>query len=70
MKIIIYIMCIIGLVLLLIWLSLEPPRECLKWERQITATYPNMGLLALGSAYTAFALMPVYVEQDVCVQYR
>lgn len=45
-------------------------RECLRYETQMVVTYPYMGFLGMGGAYTGLALMPVMQPTRVCVEYK
>lgn len=44
-------------------------QQCTETRRETIVTYPNMALQALGPQYTALALTPVYIEQDVCTKW-
>jgi hypothetical protein len=48
----------------------HPGEHCAESRMETIVTYPNMGLQALGPQYTAIALMPVYLEQEVCIRWE
>jgi hypothetical protein len=55
-------------VLVLVSASCTPEAPCLKYGKMLMPMYPNSSMAALGTAYLAIALTPVYVVSDVCVE--
>ena len=43
-----------------------PPRRCVASHKEQQIYYPNLGLIGLGPAYAALALIPAYETVDVC----